>query len=444
MKNLIYALLALTLIGCEEPLPVQALECGEGTVESEEGDCVSTLTCGEGTLLADETCQLTGTSIVCGPDTELVDGSCIGVATSRACGSGTTQDGGLCLPSAEPVSCGVGTSEVESVCVSDNPLSCGGGATLEGITCVATTCGSGTVELDGQCVGSEFNKGDPLESLLFRVTRSVCDAARRCDCLADLGDVGVVVAENPALCEGLFRGSLMSMILTFSAQNASVGSVVPNLTRIEEILAWVDADEACTVDLLEIRGLFPDDPYDLSEMASVGAVPNGEACYFDYFCTDGNHCTNEEEIEFPICRPLGELDETCESNWDCAPELYCAAGDVPSCQARPRPGDLDRSCNVSTKPCAPGFCCREGVCLDAPEVGEPCCDDGCIDDSLYCGRVLEGGSACFEYAAEGEVCESTSCGLGLRCEAFEEADDLCTSRQDACDVVNYLNAFIFN
>ncbi len=443
MKNIVYALLALTLLSCEEPLPAQVRECGEGTIENEEGNCVSTLTCGEGTLLADDTCVLTGTSLSCGTETELVDGSCTAVATSRTCGSGTTQDGGLCLPAADPVACGVGTSEVNEVCVSDNPLSCGTGTTLEGIACVTTTCGSGTVELDGQCVGEEFNKADPLESLIYRVARSTCEAAQQCDCFSELGDVGATVMANPILCESLFRGSIMSMILTFAAQNASLGSVAPNLSRIEEILAWVEADEACTVDMLQIHGLLPDDPYDLTEMASVGIIPNGEACYFDYFCTDGNHCTSDEEVEFPICAPLGVLDEACENHFDCAPELYCIRGDVRTCQARPRPGDLDRSCNVTNKPCAPGFCCREGVCLDAPEVGEACCDDGCLDDSLYCGRVPEGEPACLEYATDGEVCEDTQCGIGLRCQEFEEADDLCTSRQEACDVVRYLNSFIF-
>ena len=116
----------LSLTGCG------GAECGEGTVENEDGECV---------LEAEPTEQ-------CEPGEVVSNGDCVDAST--LCDEGTTYEDGMCVAdeTGEGLTCGANTTEEDGECVADEATECGAGTQLDpnDNTCVVTedVCTMGT------------------------------------------------------------------------------------------------------------------------------------------------------------------------------------------------------------------------------------------------------------------------------------------------------------
>lgn len=85
-----------------------------------------------------------------------------------SCGTGTVEVDGECVPSADPVTCATGTTLSGGECVPDGTVICETGTTFDSTngTCVPdiTGCAAGTVLVDGECVPYDDTlAGDVME-----------------------------------------------------------------------------------------------------------------------------------------------------------------------------------------------------------------------------------------------------------------------------------------
>jgi len=99
-----------------------------------------------------------------------------------------------------------------------------------------------------------------------------------------------------------------------------------------------------------------------------------------------------------ICKEPADVGESCDEDQDCNQEetLYCHKGTL-KCTRYGGAGEPCKLTNPITveEPCIANFTCHEGLCVQLPDLGEPCTDEGCRDF----------------YGCENEVCEHPTLAL---------------------------------
>lgn len=112
-----------------------------------------------------------------------------------------------------------------------------------------------------------------------------------------------------------------------------------------------------------------------------------------YSCSDGGDGSGGQVAEEP---------QSCEVEFDCAPEDYCAEGEC-----------RDAACTGQSD-CADGFFCKEGRC-----------GAGCLTD-----EDCDGAQVCDEESNSCVPDESVGCSDDSDCQLFEECDE--TLEPPAC------------
>lgn len=176
---------------------------------------------------------------------------------------------------------------------------------------------------------------------------------------------------------------------------------------------------------------------DVNEADVEACLAHLQAAACEDVITEGNPCSEViafDDLEDPEDPPppLGALNDLCENDGDCAPELLCALGDVDpltgidTCTVcRPRPAEGEE-CNGN---CLEGLhCFSSGMgnqrCEQPFAEGTPCYG-GSQCESTFCNTELgevDGWGECEASGDEGEACGP---GGGCRWPAFCDESRIC-------------------
>lgn len=133
----------------------------------------------------------------------------------------------------------------------------------------------------------------------------------------------------------------------------------------------------------------------------VGAAEAGESC-FDVPCVEGHYCNWQTNT----CVAQADEGESC-SQQDCRSDLYC---DYTTETCAPYAAEGQTCAN---RPCQDELWCGDtGVCVAAPEVGDPCLYGSLCSEDSACDFTT---NVCTALPTEGQPCVFGSCAPDTWC-----------------------------
>ncbi len=234
-------------------------------------------------------------------------------------------------------------------------------------------------------------------------SRTVCDFARRCDCLAG-GTVEMCRTLMGNQCANDVEAPVDAGTRTFDAAAAG------------DCLSWYRSIlSSCTLGDLEGG--------DACDRMLVGTHAENDSCDVDDDCLPALECYRGRCARMPLAG------EACLDGTTCAADLFCA--DDERCAAYRTQG---QPCPEGDLACADGTYCdaRTTTCEPRLRSGEDCRHDNaaCADD-LYCSIV---NGVCQPYPAAGGDCGDSSgaCAEGFWCEAVSRVCRALLPDGEAC------------